>query len=419
MVAELLLKAVPYPHQIRTSEFYRTAPAVLNGSEMGTGKSLSVITRCLDLDGRCLIVAPASLCLNWKDEFAKFSEEVPAIHPEKQNRITIVSQDIIHKTPDLFKDLDLLAIDECQGFSSIKSRRTKAMHSYITTYKPKYGVLMSGTPMRNRIPELYSLFLIMDKISPCGFFKEFPNQWLFNHHYTHAKTLRFGNKQRTAFEGFRNTVDLKARWLDNRYIRFKLSDLKDIPDIQYIPIHAPIPCVEVDAALEGGWMELDIGETVPEHVMTAKLNSARLKVEFTLEFCQDLMKQGVESLVIFSDHVMPARQIAQALGAALIVGDTPMAERQTIVKKFQEKKIPVVVGTIGAMGTGLTLTASNVCVMNDMSYIPAQNYQAAGRIRRIGQVSKCLVYQIGRQGIDSRITAMLTEKMRTIKAIFD
>jgi SNF2 family DNA or RNA helicase len=421
MAAELLLKVLPRPHQIRTAEMYRTAPTVLNGSEMGTGKSLSVIMRCLDLPGKCLIVVPASLCLNWKDEFAKFSDEVPSIHPEPPNRIHVVSQDIIHKTSALFKDLDLLAIDECQGFCNITSRRSKAMHSYVAAYKPKNLVLMSGTPMQNRIPELYSLFMLMDKVNPVGFSKEFPNQWIFNTHYTHQTIKKFGQKRVTAFEGFRNVAEMRDKWLKNRYIRFKLAELTDIPDVQFIPITAPIPCKVVDDEMaSAGWEEMDLGDTVPDHVATAKLSSAMLKVDYTVNFCMDLLTQKFGPLVVFSDHVEPARKIAKELGAPVITGETPMAERQTIVRKFQDGAFPVVVGTIGALGTGFTLTKSNICVVNDMSYIPAKNAQAApGRIRRIGQDKKCLVYQISRIGIDSRITEMLVEKMRTIKAVFD
>jgi SNF2 family DNA or RNA helicase len=419
MTAELLTKVVPYSHQIKTLEVYRKTSAVLNGSEMGTGKSLSVIMLCIDVDLPCLIVAPASLCLNWKDEFKKFSDEVPTIYPDISGRIVIISQDIIHKAPKVFSDRYLVAIDECQGFCNVKSRRTKALHQYMKTTPPKKLILMSGTPMKNRIPELYSLFLLMDTISSYGFRAEFPNQWLFNHRYTNPLVQKIGKISVTKFEGFRNLPELRDKWLSKRYIRYKLSDLKDIPQLQYIPVHAAIPLVEVDAGLQGGWMALDLGDTVPTHVMSAKLTSALAKVDFTVDFCQDLLAQGAGPLVVFSDHVEPAMKLADALGGAVITGLTPMQERQTIVRAFQEGKIPVVVGTIGAMGTGLTLTRAHVAVMNDQSYVPAYNYQAVGRILRIGQTQKCLVYTISRMGIDSDIDALLISKARTIRAVFE
>jgi SNF2 family DNA or RNA helicase len=419
MSAELLLKVVPYSHQIKTVGVYRNTSVVLNGSEMGTGKSLSIIMLCLDTDKPCLIVAPASLCLNWQDEFRKFSDECPTVYPDISGRIVVISQDIIHKAAKVFPGREIIAVDECQGFCNVKSRRTKSMHQYLKAAPPKKLILMSGTPMKNRIPELYSLFLLMDTVAPYGFKAEYPNQWIFNHRYTNPTIQRIGKIQVTKFDGFRNVGELRDKWLNGRYIRYKLSDLKDIPQLQYIPIHAPIPLVEVDAGLEGGWMALDLGETVPTHVMSAKLASSLAKVDFTTEFCQDLLEQGAGPLVVFSDHVEPAKKLAANLGGALITGETPMPERQATVRAFQDGNLPVVVGTIGAMGTGLTLTKSHVAVMNDQSYVPSQNYQAVGRILRIGQTQKCLVYVISRMGIDSDISALLVSKARTIKAVFD
>ena len=419
MSAELLLTVAPYPHQIKTVEMYRKLPTVLNGSEMGTGKSLSIIMLCIESDNPCLVVAPASLCLNWADEFKKFSAEIPTIYPDVSGRIIIISQDIIHKAAKVFVGRDIVAVDECQGFCNIKSRRTKALQKYMKESPPNKLILMSGTPMKNRIPELYSLFLLMDTVANYGFKAEFPNQWIFNHRYTNPTIQRIGRIQVTKFEGFRNHVELRDRWLTPRYLRYRLSDLRDIPELQYIPIHAPIKLVEVDAELEGGWKCLDLGETVPTHVMTAKLTSALAKVEYTTEFCQNLLAQGAEHLVVFSDHVEPAIRLAANLGGALITGETPQEERQATVRAFQEGKLPVVVGTIGAMGTGLTLTRSHIVVMNDQSYVPSQNYQAVGRIRRIGQDRKCLVYIISRMGIDTDINSLLISKARTIRAVFD
>jgi len=409
----MLPEVVLFEHQKKSIQHYQDHPYCLNGSEAGTGKTLPAMAM-LENTTKSLVVCPAFLCRNWRAEIKKFTGKESRIYPEKGN-ITIISADQVHKDASLFHNLDALAVDECHLFCNIKARRTMALHSYVKDFKPKKLILMSGTPMRNRIPELYSLLLLIEYGAPRGFKKAFPNQWIFNTTFSNKVEKRFGGRVITQFEGMRNLPELK-NWLSGIYFRHRLSELADIPEVIYEDVEAEVsPLLLCDKELESGWETMEQFNSVPGHISSAKLESAENKVPFTLEYCQHLVSNDQGPLVIFTDHVQPAKDLADGLGTPLLIhGATTMSDRDRFVNYFQQGKYPFLVGTIGAMGTGLTLTASHTVVRNDLSWIPAMNAQAVGRIRRIGQKHTCHVVDIVREGVDTKIARVLKAKEKII-----
>jgi superfamily II DNA or RNA helicase len=410
-----------FKHQTETVEFYKTHAYCLNGSEPGTGKTFSAI----EFSGgkKTTVVAPAFLLRNWQREFAKFGIKA-TIFPVVSTT-TLISQDQIHKSAIPFHHLDVLIVDECHGFCNLTTRRTKALHSYVSDFLPKSLLLMSGTPMRNRVPELYSLLrLVYQKMGGNPFKQKFPSQYVFNLTFSYPIEKKFGGRKVTTFEGSRN-LDALRGWIKPIYIKHLLEDLEDVPEVFYEEVEAdeeddPILWT-VDEELEKGWEAMEVFKAPPPaHISTAKLSSALAKVAYTIELCKSLLDGGVESLVVFSDHVKPSQDIAEGLaeyGSGVITGETTMPNRDAIVVKFQAGGIRVLVGSIGAMGTGLTLTKSHVCVRNDKSWIPASNYQAVGRLRRLTQKHKVRVIDVVRPGVDQRISKKLTEKEKIIQEV--
>ena len=91
--------------------------------------------------------------------------------------------------------------------------------------------------------------------------------------------------------------------------------------------------------------------------------------------------------------------------------------RQDIVDRFQDGKIKVLVGTIGAMGTGLTLTASRHIIFNDCSWVPANQSQARKRIDRIGQDRKVTITTMLNGRFDEHLMKKLNGKMDEINQV--
>ena len=425
------MKPTLYKHQIETVEFYKKNSYCLNTSEPGTGKTFPSIE--MAIGKKTLVVAPAFLCRNWKREFERFgvSARLYTDTKEPESNCNVISMDQIYKNAKLFHNLDVLIVDECHNFCSLETRRTKALHSYVSEFKPASMFLLSGTPMRNRIPELYSLLLLLDHRNGGGQFrKSFPSMFsfcnVFCHHMTKQVPTRQGKRTVHDFTGFKNK-DLLRGWIKPIVIKYLLEQVEEIPEISFEDVvaetEANLILWAAEEELNAGWESMgEFNVAPPANISSAKLESAKSKIPFTLEYCKNLLDGGEDSLVVFSDHVNPAEEICKGLesyGAALITGATPMPTRDRLVQQFQEGKIRVMVGTIGACGTGITLTKARTCVRNDRSWVPAQNGQAAGRLRRLTQKRKVRVIDIVSEGVDSKITKKLREKEKLIKDALD
>jgi SNF2 family DNA or RNA helicase len=406
-----------FAHQIETIEFYRKNPYCLNASSPGTGKSATIIMLTKELTGKCTIVCPAYLLRNWKNEFLNFSGEEVGIYPNISKRITLISVDVCKKCSTSFHNLDLLAIDESTCINNITSQRTQTIHGYVTQFKPKRLILLSGTPMKNRVTELYSILLLLHREK---FKKFFPSHWSFYNRYANRVEKRFGNKKVTTFEGTKNLEELKSQWLHGTYIKYTLADLVDLPEVIFedvvLNIADTIVTRKLDAGLEEGWRALNLDQAPPVSTAfpTLKKENAILKTPEAIKYLKAELEQDRGPILCFSDHITPCEMIAEELGAVMITGATDVKLRQHIVEQFQEGKIPLLVCTIGSMSTGWTLHRSSLVVFVDKNVVPAINFQAYSRIHRSGQKNKCRVVSLVRAGIDSRISKLLREKEKII-----
>lgn len=408
-----------FKHQIETLDFYRKNPYCLNASAPGTGKSATIIELTKELKGKCTVVCPAYLLRNWQSEFKIFSGEDVGIYPNLSKRITLISADVCRKCATVFHDLDLLAVDESYYFNNMKSQRTITIHGYVKQFKPKRLILLSGTPMKNRITELYSILLLLHGER---FKKFFPSHWIFDSRYSNRVEKRFGNRKITMFEGTKNLEELKGQWLHGTYIKYTLADLVDLPEIIFEDVVLNIPdslvTKKLDAGLEEGWRALELGAApASTSFPTLKKENAILKTPEAIKYLKAEMEKDLGPILCFSDHIAPCTQIAQELNAVMITGATDVPLRQHIVNEFQAGKIPLLVCTIGSMATGFNLHRSSLVVFIDKNVVPATNFQAYSRIYRSGQKSNCRVVSLVRAGIDRRISVLLREKEKLIKGV--
>jgi superfamily II DNA or RNA helicase len=114
---------------------------------------------------------------------------------------------------------------------------------------------------------------------------------------------------------------------------------------------------------------------------------------------------------------MAGHKIADDLKGGLIWGETPMNKRQTMIDNFQRGDLRVLVCTIGAAKTGITLTAANQMIFNDLPWVPADYLQAEKRIHRIGQDQGCVIHIATAPGVDSMIAKTVLSKARDLTAI--
>jgi len=121
---------------------------------------------------------------------------------------------------------------------------------------------------------------------------------------------------------------------------------------------------------------------------------AEEKIPITIELAENIIEQG-KKVIIFSNFTEPLKKIHEHFGkkSVYLDGSTSKPARQDAVDKFQESdKIQVFCGNMKAAGVGLTLTAGEAVIMNDLSFVPAEHSQAEDRAYRYGQKNSVSVY---------------------------
>lgn len=412
-----------FRHQEVMLSRLRTMPYCINGSEAGTGKTLPAIKFLEELEGQSLVVCPAFLCHNWLAEISRFSAIDAALYTRNKAhlgaKVLVVSYNKLHSLtqiyPKYLTTLSCIVADESHYLNTTTTQRTKAFHKIIRKHLPDHLKMLTGTVMRNRIPELYSALSLLDYWYERGFLRKYPTQWAFNNRFTHPEKVNIGSRTVTKFEGYRNLDELKD-WLGEYYFKFTLDEIESLPTLSKSSITVPAVDRATDDLLKDAWKNSN-----SEYISTVKAASAMLKTKHTVEILKNELDNGSRPILVFSDHVEPCETMAKLLEdkyrCAVITGKTPMLKRHEIVGGYQAQHYDILFGSIGAMGTGLTLTASNLVVFNDRSWVPANNMQAEKRIHRISQTRHCRVIDVVRPGVDYMITAQLIAKESIIEKV--
>jgi SWI/SNF-related matrix-associated actin-dependent regulator 1 of chromatin subfamily A len=396
-----------YPFQRRGVEFHLSHHYSINGCKMGLGKTIQAIATIAHTKGSVCIVCPAYLKRNWHTEIDKFM-------PQSFNSpLHILSYEGFLKYAP--KECSVLVFDEAHYLKNMDSKRTKFAHKYVKENKPNHLLLLSGTPIKNRVTEFYSLMKLCS-YNPQGT-SGLP---LTKGFHTFAKALCDSFEMPTPYGSVTRYTGLKNKPLLVKYLigkYFSAKNDKPLPQMyrQYI---------EVSAKMSVSLQEEIEKDFASNHISSSKRNLALLKAGFTASYIVDCAQNEELPILVFSDHIDSCHAIDEqlklkrALRTRVITGATPSDDRSRFVDQFQNGLIDVLIATIGSMSTGFTLTATNRVVFNDLSWCPADNEQAEKRIHRIGQKRDCFVVHILAEGIDRKIRQVLEEKQATLDKLY-
>lgn len=408
------------PHQRKVIKFSLKHKKTLNLSVVGSGKTLCGLSLIALLKNKkALILCPAYLRLNWQGEVNKFFPHLKSfvlknkkdVEIARDYQIVIASYSALDVLEDFFKR-PILLVDEAHYLKELKSLRSRYFHNYVAKHKPEYISLMTGTPITKHVPDLFPLMAV---VNPLDFLEKYPDFYSFSHHFTHFKKYSMGSFQKIEWESVRNKEEI-LYYLKACAIRVTLDELGELPEhyTETISLDSSKLSAKKEAELWEAFQKAREDERNLEVFITNKAYSALKKAPQTADFVNDLLVSG-ESVVVFSDHVEAAKHIhSKVESSSLIIGGMGDEERKKIVDGFQSGRIKCVVGTIGAMGTGITLTAARISVFNDLSWVPAENEQASARIYRMSQTRNCVRYLMAMGEIDKRISKILEKKSAVI-----
>lgn len=416
-------------HQVQGVNFMNKHNYVLNSDEMGLGKSLQAIAVQQEFDLDALIVCPYTLKYNWLNEYKKFTTEQDVRVGIKKSKINIVNYEELYLCTELFMKAGVVIFDEAHYLINMESQRTTYTHRMVLNHKPERLILLTGTPMKERVADFYSILRLLSyspiKNNGRSILDKYGNQTRFSNRFSNRESfnVRVKTKQGGSFtknivkySGVRNEKELRA-YLIGKFICRKTKDVLDLPPLIFKDIQATY---KLDKELE---KEFEKFEKTGEFNVNSKVNSALACANFTADYVNDLLLGGQKPVIVFSDHIEPLRKISKKLrkGATkeFIIGEVDVEERQKIIDKFQNNEIDVLLLTYGAGSTGITITASNNMVLNDESWEYSTMEQAYKRFHRIGQDKACIVHRISGSKTSNKIRNIQVNKDKDNKKVFE
>jgi SNF2 family DNA or RNA helicase len=415
------------PHQVKVIEYGLKNPYFIMAVDPGGGKTLATLEIAHRLKQKLLVVCPAYLVLNWVDEIKKFygnTKKIDVIRFPRDNYklwdtdIAITTYETQRECESLYAWADIVAFDECTRLKSMNAKVSERAHQYIFENSVKRVILMSGTPIKNRVEEFYSLISICNynpKIKESEFLKQFPESASFADKYSNRQEYdvytKRGSFRVIKWVGVKELEELKS-WLKGIYIRVKEQEFRKTDEIIFKEVlcdNKDLP--ELVKAFEEFSTKYEDSVTP-----TAKLNSALITVPHTIAYVRDLL-DITEKVVVYSDHVDSCKAIAEHFGVEPIHGGTSDKNKQRIKDSFQNGKEKVLSATIGGFSEGVTLTAAHHMVINDPNWVPGNMKQAYKRIDRLTQTKQCTVHLMINSSQSRFIYKTLTDKQDTINLV--
>jgi SWI/SNF-related matrix-associated actin-dependent regulator 1 of chromatin subfamily A len=421
----------PLEHQkVAIEELLKNKKYIL-ADDMGLGKTTSTIIASLEMGAKkILIICPASLKINWQREYQLYSEKTSYVCEGKnyseESDIVIMNYDIIknfHDSKDrknsiiMKSNFDLVIIDEAHYIQNVQAQRTKLINDLVRDIDRLW--LLTGTPMTSRPINYFNLLSLVD--SPVA-----KNWMAYVVRYCSGYQFRVGPRKVWNVMGASNLEELRDRTGATVLRRLK-EDVLDLPEKIITPVYLRLRSKLYEEVMGDyyNWYEKNPEESKNLSIQFTKLTQVRQvvaeeKTQHTIELAENIVEQG-KKVIIFCNFTKSIETIVNHFGKSAVRLDGSMSktQRQDSVDRFQEDdNVKVFVGNIKAAGVGITLTAAEAVIMNDLSFLPSDMAQAEDRAYRYGQKNNVLVYYpIFENTIEGIIYDILNNKKRIIATV--
>jgi SWI/SNF-related matrix-associated actin-dependent regulator 1 of chromatin subfamily A len=445
------------PYQEEGVRFILSRRATLLADEMGLGKSgVSIMAWARGADSQMLhVICPAYLRFNWEREFKFWLPDY------NTSRLVVRSYDSLRKGTDDSEQPSFLVLDEAHYIKNQSSQRWQNIEPIAS--KAKRLVFLTGTPIPNRVKELFPLLCLLDPArwdppQRQSLYARLPSHLValpeekktyrndknflsFAQRYCGMTTKETGkrvfregqwqNQRARDFDGASNLEEL-GRILRQTVMlrRTKAEVLKDLPPKrrQLIVFPNPQTTSEVDT-LEVSEENYDdvVKRLHSDKVLFKKWSETRHKqgkdkVPLVLEHLADCLASGSRKIIVFAHHRDVLEHLYSVLqfdGAVLVHGEHSELQRKDAIDIFQDDpNCSFFVGSIGASGTGVNLTASSHVVFAEFDPAPYRLLQAEDRAHRMGQKNMVLVQHLVWDGtLDAKMAQIVVKKQEVIREV--
>lgn len=446
-----------------------------------THNTLSAISYAVKNKLKTLVVCPASLKLNWRNEIQKFSNEKAFIYkykPKKNSKEVLNIKDdclfhiINYEALETFVKLSVShrcsynncgwkevnikkKYEECPSCSHKKTVKSRVLG---TVFASKDGVslepdsydlivcdeahylknakanrtkvvkkgfagvskklLLTGTAIKSVPFEFFSLLNFID-----------PAEWKNAHQFGVKYCAGFQDDFGWDYSGSSNLDELYSRISSYFLRRLKSDVLSFLPPktFTHIPIElTPEEYKEYSQIEKKVVDESEESTNDADHlsrIQKLKMFTSHVKALRGIELVQDIIAGG-EKVVVFTEYLSTADKIKNHFGdnAVLFTGQKSAIEKQEAVDKFmKDDSVKVFVGTIGAAGVGITLTVSSIAVFIDQPWTPSDREQAEDRIHRASTTSDKvqIIRLICQDTFDEDIISLLNHKEKITSLVLD
>lgn len=421
----------PLEHQKIAIEKLAGSKRFILADDMGLGKTTSTIIAALETGvKKILIICPASLKINWLREIENYTDRSVYIAEGKnfsqEHDFVIVNYDILKNFYDL-KDKEkseiyksnfgIIIIDEAHYLQNGQAQRTKLVNSFVKSVDKLW--LLTGTPMTSRPMNYFNLLELIE--SPVA-----ANWMAYVIRYCNGYQFTVGNRKVWNVMGASNLEELRDR-TSRQVLRRLKTDVLDLPDKIITPVYLRLKSKEYEELMGEyfQWYEKNPDESSSLTVQFTKLTKVRKviaqeKINSTIELVENILEQD-KKVIVFTNFTDSLNKIYEHFGkqAVYLDGSCSPAKRQHAVDEFQNnEKIKVFVGNLKAAGVGITLTAAEAVIMNDLSFVPSDHAQAEDRSYRYGQKSNVSVYYpIFENTIEGVIYDILNKKKNIFETV--
>lgn len=378
----------------------KTQPMLL-GDDMGLGKTAQVLLS-LPVGTGTVVVAPNAVKYNWRTEAQNWrpdlvvtmlegrdsfrwpeSNEIvvtgfailPNLVMKKENKYTIEggdqhAVDLLANPPTAFS----FVVDEVHRAKN--SRTLRGVRCRALAKLASRVVGMTGTPLANRPPDLWGTLMAIN---------------------AERDTFRSWTNFVEVFDGIKDKYGYQwgmpkavvPNILERVMLRRRKNEVaRELPPKTYTEIIVPLSDNDLIRDLDEMMGEVDLeSNCLPDLQDFSRIRAALAtsRAPVVIELLEDY-EESDEAVVVFSAHKEVLRRIAEAKpDFAIITGETSAQRRNEIVDAFQAGQYKGLLCTIQAAGVGLTMTRASIELFVDLSWVPADNWQAEDRVCRIGQ----------------------------------
>ena len=440
-----LLTTPLYPYQKEGIRFAFSKGRSIIADEMGLGKTIQAIgtaelMRKEKLIQSALIVCPTSLKYQWKREIERFTgQQVHIIEGLHHKRISQYQLDVPYKIISYNSasndikilgklETDLLIMDEVQRLKNWNTQISMAMRRVVS----QYAVILSGTPLENKLEELYSVMEFADNFC-LGPFWKFKAECIVSDET--GKVLGYKNLNKVG-EMARQRLIRRTK----KEVALQMPERQD--KILFVPMtkeqrgqHEELRLVVSQIVTK--WRRMHFLSEKDRNRLLLCLSQMRMlcdstyildqktrndtKVDEALNIITSLIETEGEKVVVFSQWERMTRLIAQELekreiGFEYLHGGVPSEARGRLITNFADNPDSRVFLSTDAGSTGLNLQSAATIINLDLPWNPAVLEQRIARIYRLGQQRNVQVINLVSAGT---IEEQMLDKLRFKSAMFE